>query len=55
MTVMRRGIAVMAGMAAGVLLLSVILQDLESQTGVLRYQQHREQHSEEELAPLYCM
>lgn len=51
MTVMRRGIAVMAGMAAGVLLLSVILQDLESQTGVLRYQQHREQHSEEELAP----
>lgn len=51
MTAMSRGIAVMAGMAAGALLLSVFLQNLENQTGVLRYQQHREQPSEQELAP----
>ena len=46
---MRRGIFAMAGMAVCVLLLSVFFQDLGDRTGVLRYQQHREQPSEEEL------
>ena len=49
MTAMRRGIFAMAGMAVCVLLLSVFFQDLGDRTGVLRYQQHREQPSEEEL------
>lgn len=51
MTVMRRGIISMAGMAACVLLLSVFFQDLGDRTGVLRYQQHREQPPEEALGP----
>lgn len=46
---MRRGIIAMAGMAVCVLLLSVFFQDLGGQAGVLRYQQHREQPSEEAL------
>ena len=48
---MRRGIIAMAGMAVCVLLLSVFFQDLGGQAGVLRYQQHREQPSEEALGP----
>ena len=48
---MRRGIFAMAGMAVCVLLLSVFFQDLGGQAGVLRYQQHREQPSEEALGP----
>lgn len=48
---MRRGIIAMAGMAVCVLLLSVFFQDLGDRTGVLRYQQHREQPSEEALGP----
>ncbi len=48
---MRRGIFVMAGMTAAVLVLSVFFQNLEERTGVLRYQQHLEQPSEEELGP----
>lgn len=51
MTAMRRGIIAMAGMAVCVLLLSVFFQDLGGQAGVLRYQQHREQPSEEALGP----
>ncbi len=51
MTAMRRGIIAMAGMAVCVLLLSVFFQDLGDRTGVLRYQQHREQPSEEALGP----
>ncbi len=51
MTVMRRGIIAMTGMTVCVLLLSIFFQDLEGRTGVLRYQQHREQPSEEELGP----
>ena len=38
---MRRGIIVMAGLAAGVLLLGITSQGLEDRTGVLRYQQDR--------------
>ena len=49
MTAMRRGIVIMAGTAVCALLLSVFFQDLGDRTGVLRYQQHREQPSEEEL------
>ena len=48
---MRRGIIAMTGMAVCVLLLSVFFQDLGGQAGVLRYQQHREQPSEEALGP----
>lgn len=48
---MRRGLFVMAGITAGVLLLSVFFQNLGDRTGVLRYQQHLEQPSEEELGP----
>ncbi len=48
---MRRGIIVMAGLAAGVLLLGITSQGLEDRTGVLRYQQHLEQPSEEALGP----
>ncbi len=51
MTAMRRGIIAMTGMAVCVLLLSVFFQDLGGQAGVLRYQQHREQPSEEALGP----
>ena len=51
MTAMRRSIFIMAGMTACVLLLSVFFQDLGDRTGVLRYQQHREQPSEDELEP----
>lgn len=51
MTAMRRGIVAMAGAAVCVLLLSMFFQDLEGRTGVLRYQQHREQPSEEVLGP----
>jgi len=48
-TAMRRGIIAMAGTAVCVLLLTIFFQDLEGRTGVLRYQQHREQPSEEAL------
>ena len=48
---MRRGMIAMAGTAVCVLLLAIFFQDLEGQTGVLRYQQHREQPSEEALGP----
>ena len=48
---MRRGIIAMAGTAVCVLLLAIFFQDLEGRTGVLRYQQHREQPSEEALGP----
>lgn len=41
----------MAGAAVCVLLLSMFFQDLEGRTGVLRYQQHRDQPSEEALGP----
>ncbi len=41
----------MAGLAAAVLLLTIFFDDLGNRTGVLRYQQHREQPSEEELGP----
>lgn len=51
MTAMRRGIVIMAGTAVCALLLSVFFQDLGDRTGVLRYQQHREQPSEEALGP----
>lgn len=51
MKTMRRGMAIMAVLAVCVLLLSVFFQDLEDRTGVLRYQQHRSQPSEEELGP----
>lgn len=48
---MRRGIVAMAGTAVCVLLLAIFFQDLEGRTGVLRYQQHREQPSEVALGP----
>ena len=48
---MRRSVAVMAGMAVCVLLMSVLFQDLESRTGVHRYQQHLSQPSEADLGP----
>lgn len=48
---MRRSVAVMAGMAVCVLLLSVLFQDMESRTGVHRYQQHLSQPSEADLGP----
>ncbi len=48
---MRRGIIAMVGMTVCVVLLSVFFQDLGDRTGVLRYQQHREQPSEEALGP----
>ena len=51
MTAMRRGIIAMAGTAVCVLLLAIFFQDLEGRTGVLRYQQHREQPSEVALGP----
>ena len=51
MTAMRRSVAVMAGMAVCVLLMSVLFQDLESRTGVHRYQQHLSQPSEADLGP----
>ena len=41
----------MAGAAVCVLLLSMFFQGLEGRTGVLRYQQHRDQPSEEALGP----
>ena len=46
---MRRGVVVMVGLAAGMLLLSLVLQGMETQTGVFRYEQHLEQPSEAEL------
>ena len=49
MTAVRRGMVVMAGVAACILLLSLLFQDMGDRTGVMRYQQHRAQPSEEEL------
>lgn len=46
---MRRGVVIMTSLVVGILLFSIFFQDMEKQTSVFRYQQHREQPSEEEL------
>lgn len=51
MTAMRRSVFVMAATAVCVLLMSLFLQSVQTQTGVNRYEQHLQQPSEAELPP----